>query len=62
MNGYVLVDKALEVSEHQKKEKREWTQQKFTNLFVKNFPDGTSVDDLKNMFKEFGEIESVFIP
>mmetsp|Transcript_29926 Transcript_29926/g.22180 ORF Transcript_29926/g.22180 Transcript_29926/m.22180 type:complete len:99 (+) Transcript_29926:599-895(+) len=62
MNGIELKGKALEVNCHQKKDKREVVQQKFNNLFVKNFPRETTEEGLRNMFVEFGEVESVSIP
>lgn len=61
MDSYLLSGKKLEVIQHQTKEKREKTEAKFNNLYVKNFELGTTDEQLREMFTEFGDIESVFI-
>eukprot|EP00350_Pseudokeronopsis_sp_OXSARD2_P007899 CAMPEP_0170543294 /NCGR_PEP_ID=MMETSP0211-20121228/2456_1 /TAXON_ID=311385 /ORGANISM="Pseudokeronopsis sp., Strain OXSARD2" /LENGTH=209 /DNA_ID=CAMNT_0010846629 /DNA_START=553 /DNA_END=1183 /DNA_ORIENTATION=+ len=62
MNGKEMKGKQIEVNAHQKKEKRENITQKFNNLFVKNFPKDTTEEVLRDMFKEYGDIDSVSIP
>lgn len=46
------------MNKHEKKDSRGEVHAKFNNLFVKNFPLGTTGEQLADMFKEFGEIES----
>ena len=62
LNGLEVKGKKVEVIFHQKKDKRDNLQQKYNNLFVKNFPSGTTEETLSSMFREFGELESVSIP
>jgi polyadenylate-binding protein len=76
MNGKLLpgAEKPLYVSPGMKKAERLKaiqheankfkTSKKRCNLFVKNFPDNTTEDDLRALFRNFGEIESlkVFYP
>jgi RNA recognition motif-containing protein len=66
MNGKLLpgAEKPLYVSPGMKKEERKKaiqheankfkTSKKRCNLFVKNFPDNTTEDDLKRIFSDFG--------
>jgi polyadenylate-binding protein len=56
-----LRGKKIEIDTHEKKEKREPLNTKFNNLFVKNLPKGTDDPQLKSMFEQFGEIESVHV-
>lgn len=42
MINHEINGKKIEVISHQKKDKRENTQQKFNNLYVKNFAKGTN--------------------
>jgi len=46
---------------HEKRETRVDKTQKFNNLFVKNLPKDTDDEKLTDMFKEFGEIESIHV-
>lgn len=41
MNGKELNGKTIEVTKHEKKNQRGASSQKFTNLFIKNLPQGT---------------------
>jgi RNA recognition motif-containing protein len=61
MNGAELKGQKLAVNKHEKKEARGGQQPKFNNLFVGNLPAGTDEAKLQNLFKEFGEIESVYV-
>jgi RNA recognition motif-containing protein len=56
--------KKVEVTRHEKKEKREVqgpAASKFNNLFIKNLPSGCDDQGLKDMFAQFGEIESATV-
>eukprot|EP00352_Strombidinopsis_acuminata_P009556 CAMPEP_0176375754 /NCGR_PEP_ID=MMETSP0126-20121128/27721_1 /TAXON_ID=141414 ORGANISM="Strombidinopsis acuminatum, Strain SPMC142" /NCGR_SAMPLE_ID=MMETSP0126 /ASSEMBLY_ACC=CAM_ASM_000229 /LENGTH=83 /DNA_ID=CAMNT_0017736941 /DNA_START=747 /DNA_END=998 /DNA_ORIENTATION=+ len=46
---------------HEKRNVRPQTEQRFTNLFVKNLEQGTDDQKLKEMFQEFGEIVSAHV-
>eukprot|EP00505_MAST-04D_sp_SCG-Rhode-Island_P004380 Stramenopile-MAST_4_protein_4380 len=58
VNGMKINDKEVYVSkfEKQKRKTLEWT-----NLYVKNIPEGWDGDKLKEIFKEFGVVTSVII-
>lgn len=64
INNLELKGKKLEVSKHNKKDKKKPenpvapTVVKRNNLFVKNLPEGTDDAKLKELFAEFGSIES----
>jgi len=64
VNNYELKGKKLEVSKHNKKDKKKPESSapvvvaKKNNLFVKSLPDGTDDAKLKDLFAEFGPIES----
>lgn len=54
--------KKIEINKHAKKEKNKGEVAKqFNNLFVKNLPEGTDDQNLKEMFSEFGEVESAYV-
>lgn len=53
--------KKLEVIKHEKKEQRGEKIQKYNNLFVKNLPKDTDENKLRDLFKDFGEIESIYV-
>lgn len=62
LNDVELSGKKIEVQKHEKKDKREPNSTlKFNNLFVKNLPQGTDDEKLKQMFAKFGEIESATV-
>jgi polyadenylate-binding protein len=67
INNYELKGKKLEVSKHNKKDKKKPENAvapvaaKKNNLFVKNLPDGTDDAKLKDLFAEFGSIESAHV-
>ena len=46
---------------HSKKEDRGNTEQQFTNLYVQNLPENFTDAQLKDAFKEYGEIQSVSV-
>lgn len=58
MNDTEIRGKKLEINKLEKKDKREIAPSKFNNLFVKNLPQGTDDAKLKELFGQFGEIES----
>jgi len=61
---FSLCGKLFEVFLHQPKANRRaegGAENKFTNLFVKNFPVGTTDEQLHSMFAEHGEIMSAQI-
>lgn len=53
--------KAVEVLQHQRRDQRPGQERSFLNLFVQGLPDGTDDDKLKQMFAEFGEIQSAHV-
>lgn len=62
LNNSELKGKIIEVTKHEKRDKREpTTNVKFNNLFVKNLPAGTDDEKLKDIFSKFGEIESATV-
>lgn len=67
INNFEFKGKKLEVSKHNKKDKKKPenpvapTAVKRNNLFVKNLPEGTDDVKLKELFAEFGSIESAQI-
>lgn len=63
MNEKDIKGKKIEINKHEKKEKREVLggSTKFNNLFVKNLPKGTDDAKLKDMFAQFGEIDSASV-
>jgi polyadenylate-binding protein len=58
MNKQTINGKEIDVFILEKKSSRK---QKFNNLFVKNLPSGIDDEKLKEMFIEFGEIESAVV-
>ena len=61
VQGHEMNGKKLEVTRHEKKDQRADKSQIYNNLFVKNLPKNTDENKLKDMFKDFGEIESVHV-
>lgn len=66
MNGKEVKGKKIEVCLHQNKQARANTEgqeggPRFTNIFVKNLEEGTDEKKLKDLFAEFGEIDSVIV-
>jgi polyadenylate-binding protein len=62
VNGMLLSDKKLYVGRFIPRKEREKElgekAKRFTNVYVKNFPDGISEEKLKEMFEAFGSITS----
>lgn len=58
MNGHELKGKKLIVEISQSKEQRQDNVVKFTNLFVRNLPTGTTEKNLNDLFATFGNINS----
>ena len=56
---------ALKKAEREQEKKKEQTKfknsKKRCNLYVKNFPPNTKTEELKNIFEQFGIIESIKI-
>ena len=44
---------------HSKKDEREAQSEKYTNLFVRNLPQSYNEAQLKDLFSEYGEINSI---
>ena len=67
INNHELKGKKLEVLKHNKKDKKKTDNPvapvvaKKNNLFVKNLPEGTDDAKLKDLFAEFGPIESAHV-
>ncbi|KAF4380837.1 hypothetical protein F8388_017191 [Cannabis sativa] len=63
LNGMLLNDKQVFVGPFVRKEEREFGAEKvkFNNIYVKNFSETLSEDDLKNIFGEYGAITSVVV-
>lgn len=61
VNGIKLGSKAVYVGHFIKKSDRITTDSKYTNLYVKNFPDKLTENDLKQLFSPYGEITSMII-
>ncbi|KAK1316280.1 Polyadenylate-binding protein 2 [Acorus calamus] len=63
LNGMLLNDKQVFVGPFLRKQEREnsTNREKFNNVFVKNFSESTTEDDLKKIFGEFGTITSVVV-
>ncbi|XP_062101936.1 polyadenylate-binding protein 2-like isoform X2 [Humulus lupulus] len=63
LNGMLLNDKQVFVGPFVRKEEREFGAEKvkFNNVYVKNFSESLSEDDLKNIFGEYGAITSVVV-
>ena len=51
----------IQVLIHEKKDDRKVDTEKYTNLYVRNLPENFTQDQLKELFKEFGVIDSVRI-
>lgn len=63
LNGMLLNDKQVFVGPFLRKQDRDNTvyNVKFNNVFVKNFSEATTEDDLKRIFGEFGPITSAVV-
>ncbi|PON67170.1 Polyadenylate binding protein [Trema orientale] len=63
LNGLLLNDKQVFVGPFVRKEERELATEKvkFNNVYVKNFSELTSEDELKKIFGEYGTITSVVV-
>jgi polyadenylate-binding protein len=53
--------KKIEIDKLLKKDKRDIGPTKFNNLFVKNLPKGTDDAKLRDLFAQFGDIESATV-
>lgn len=53
--------KKVEILNHQRKDQRPETERSFLNLFVQGLPDGTDDNKLREMFAQFGEIQSAHV-
>eukprot|EP00262_Sarcandra_glabra_P012239 TRINITY_DN3114_c0_g2_i2.p1 TRINITY_DN3114_c0_g2~~TRINITY_DN3114_c0_g2_i2.p1 ORF type:complete len:655 (+),score=137.81 TRINITY_DN3114_c0_g2_i2:648-2612(+) len=63
LNGMLLNDKQVYVGPFLRKQEREIStnKTKFNNVFIKNFSESTTEDDLKKVFGEYGTITSVVV-
>ncbi|XXG56200.1 hypothetical protein AAC387_Pa03g3681 [Persea americana] len=63
LNGMLLNDKQVFVGPFLRKQEREiaTNKTKFNNVYVKNFSESTTEEDLKKLFGEFGTITSVVV-
>ncbi|SBS90918.1 polyadenylate-binding protein, putative [Plasmodium malariae] len=61
VNGIQLGSKNVYVGPFIKKSERATNDTKFTNLYVKNFPDTVTENHLKQLFSPFGEITSMIV-
>jgi len=63
VNGMLLSDKKLYVGKFIPRKEREKElgekAKRFTNVYIKNFPDGMNEEKLKDMFEAFGKITSI---
>ncbi|KAG7703570.1 hypothetical protein KL914_004527 [Ogataea haglerorum] len=66
LNGVNVDGNHLFVNHHISKRDRlkelEMKKLKYTNLYVKNFPDDLSKEKLAEVFGQYGDVESVFLP
>lgn len=59
LDGTVQSGKKIAATIHAKRDEREGAgETKYTNLFVSNLPSGYTADQLKELFKPYGEIVS----
>ncbi|PIA56557.1 hypothetical protein AQUCO_00700715v1 [Aquilegia coerulea] len=63
LNGMLLNDKPVFVGPFLRKQERDTATNKveFTNVFVKNFSDSTTGEELEKIFAEYGKISSVVV-
>ncbi|KAL8554550.1 hypothetical protein ACS0TY_002657 [Phlomoides rotata] len=63
LNGMLLKGKKVNVQPYLSKQERELLvdEETFTNVFIKNFCESTTEEDLKNIFGEFGFITSAHV-
>ena len=59
LNDTMIDYKKISVAVHSKKDEREAQSEKFTNLFVRNLPSNYTEPQLRSLYQEFGEINSV---
>lgn len=59
LNDTKIGENVISVAVHSKKDEREAQSEKFTNLFVRNLPHNYDEAQLKNLFKDYGDINSV---
>jgi len=59
LNDTMIDDKKISVAVHSKKDEREAQSEKFTNLFVRNLPSNYTEEQLRALYQEYGEINSV---
>jgi polyadenylate-binding protein len=59
LNDKKLGENVISVAVHSKKDEREAQSEKYTNLFVRNLPQSYNESQLKNLFSEYGEINSI---
>jgi len=61
VNGMVIAEKKVSVKRFIPKERRETQARRFTNVYVQGIPKKWSEDDLKILFKDIGEADSVCV-
>lgn len=59
LNDKKIGDSVISVAVHSKKDERVAIEEKFTNLFVRNLPQTFTEPQLRGIFQEHGEINSV---
>lgn len=59
LNDLKIGENVVSVAVHSKKDEREAQSEKYTNLFVRNLPHSYNESQLKDLFAEFGDINSV---
>lgn len=61
VNGMQLADKVVYVGPFLKREDRASSDNKYTNVYVKNLSEDTDDDGLRKLAEEYGEVESAVI-
>jgi hypothetical protein len=61
VNGMQLADKVVYVGPFLKREERASSDNKYTNVFVKNLSEDTDDDGLRKLAEEYGEVQSAVI-
>ncbi|PIA47867.1 hypothetical protein AQUCO_01400454v1 [Aquilegia coerulea] len=63
LNGMLINDKPVYVAQHVRRQERNQANgsQKFTNVYVKNFSETTTDEDLKKVFGNYGSITSAIV-
>lgn len=59
LNDTKIGENSISVAVHSKKDDREAQSEKYTNLFVRNLPHDYNEAQLKNLFKDYGDINSI---